>query len=151
MLSSLNTRKNIKTILFYLIINLLFGIYKWYNYNITAKKENNELDFLNFKNEENCKKIIHSLFHSKLLVNYDYSSTKIQNIQKELTLNIPYLSSDNIKGSIYYFKKSKCFNDLNIYLAKNDEQTDSNCYFGLSLGFPNDTEGLNDGEDSLSF
>ena len=56
MLSSLNTRKNIKNILFYLIINLLFDIYKCYNYNITAKKEKNELDFLNFKNEENCKK-----------------------------------------------------------------------------------------------
>ena len=97
------------------------------------------------------KKIIPSLFHPILLFNYDYSSTKIQNIQKEITLNIPYLSPDSIKGSIYYFKKGKCFNDLNIYLAKNDDQTDCNCYFGLSLGFSNDTEGLNDGEDSLSF
>jgi len=124
---------------------------KCYNYNIIAKKEENGLDLLNIENEENCKKLIPSLFHPILLVYYDYFSNKIKNNKKDLTLNIPFLSPDSITGSIYHFEIGKFFNDLGIYLAKNDDQSDTNCYFGLSLGFPNDTVGLNVGEDSLSY
>ena len=151
MLNSINLRKNNKTILFYLLISILFGIYKCYKYNVRAEKKNEELGLLHITNNENCNQLIPSLFHPILLVTNDYSSNKISSIHNKLKINIPFLSENIIEGSLFYFNNGKFLDELNIILAKNGNQDDENCYFGLSFGFPNDTEGLQTDEDNLSF
>ena len=100
------------------------------------------LNFLHITNNENYNHLNPPLFHPILLITNDYTSDKIVSYHNRLKIIIPFLSQNLIEGSLYYFNNGNFLDEFNINLAKNYNLQDKNCYFGLSFGFPNDTEKL---------
>ena len=129
-------------ILLYIIINITIKQQNCYEYKIQAEKKESILEPLNIDNsEEDCTYLIPSLFDPILILSQGYKG----GILKELVeINIPFYQS-KLKGTKYYF--DKFLNELQTYGIKFDN---SNCYFGLSMGYPNDTHGLSPNEVLLS-
>ena len=130
-------------IILYIIINNFFQQQNCYEYKIQAKKTDSNLEPLNIdKTENECEKIIPSLFYPILIVPQGYSKGQNKN---DIEIDIPFLLN-KITGTKYYLNSN--FLDFNLYLTKYYES--NTCSFGLSLGYLNTSSGLNENEVLLS-
>jgi len=130
-------------IIFYIIINNFIQQQNCYEYKIQAKKKDSILEPLNIENTENeCEKLIPSLFNPILILPQAYSRGQSKN---DIEIDIPFLD-DKIKGIKYYLNSN--FLNFNLYMTKYYES--NTCSFGLSLGYLNTTSGLNENEVLLS-
>ena len=132
-------------ILLYIIINNSIQQYNCYIYKIQADKKESNLDNLNIENSEVfCEKLIPSLFYPILFLSQEYTGGQRKDTQ--LNLNIPF-SNEEISAYIFTMLDEEILNGFKLYYIKLKSQI---CYFGLSMGYPNDTSGLNENEMLLS-
>ena len=117
-----------------------------YQFNIHGYKKDSTLEFLNINyTEEFCKTIIPSLFSPILIHSSDYG--KGRRTDEKIEMNIPSFEN-RISGDLFYFNDHKFLNNFQPYFTK--YTSDKNCYFGLSMSYPQGTSGLNQNEVLLS-
>jgi len=131
-------------ILLYITISILIQKQNCYVFNVQAEKTESNLEFLNISNSIDCKYLIPSLFYPILILPQNYNKgTKIRN---DITVNLPF-SIKKIEGTLMQMNDEDFLNSFRLYYITYVEE---GCYFGLSMNYQNQTNGVDENQVILS-
>lgn len=140
---------NIYFYIFYFIINISFSFSQDFKFNLIQQKNN--LNPLYIEYDDVCIKWTPSLFSPISLI---FQTTNTSNMSKKdisIKFKSPFFSQDQFEGDLYNYVSDKFLGHFNTLVAIDKRDKISFCQIGLSVGFQEKVDKINEDEYTLNY